>query len=39
MFESSSSGWIMLKGRHEEVDPNAIIEHCVSKLQETMKQS
>ena len=29
----------MLKGRHEEVDPNAIIEHCVSRLQETMKQT
>ena len=33
------SGWIMLQGRQEDVDPNAIIEHCVSRLQETMKQT
>ena len=29
----------MLQGRQEDVDPNAIIEHCVSRLQETMKQT
>ena len=29
----------MLKGLQEEVDPNAVLEYCVTKLQESMKQT
>ncbi|WAR25904.1 CC020-like protein [Mya arenaria] len=30
-------GWIMLKGRQEEVDQNQILEYCVQRLQESLK--
>ncbi|XP_052285559.1 uncharacterized protein LOC127881598 isoform X6 [Dreissena polymorpha] len=30
-------GWIMLKGRQEEVDQNQILQYCVQRLQESLK--
>ncbi|KAL4226564.1 hypothetical protein ACF0H5_014549 [Mactra antiquata] len=30
-------GWVMLKGRQEEVDQNQILEYCVQRLQESLK--
>ena len=30
-------GWIMLKGRQEEVDQSQILEYCVQRLQESLK--
>ena len=32
-----TSGWIMLKGRQEEVDQNTVLEYCITRLQESMK--
>lgn len=32
-------GWIVQKGRTDEVDKNAILEYCVQLLQESMKNT